>query len=88
MSYGNIKISSKKSLEGSLACLFVCCAVGSGVFWGIHLFEYIVFVGALGATLAELIPGIDDNVTIPLISGAAMTFAVWRLDATLPSILG
>jgi dolichol kinase len=47
-----------------------------------------VFVGALGATLAELIPGIDDNVTIPLISGASMTFAVWRLDAVLPGILG
>lgn len=97
MSYGETKLliisnvfglpPSKKSLEGSLANFIICFIVGCGVFHGIYLFEYIVFCGAMAATLGELIPGIDDNVTIPLLSGTAMTVAMWRLGVTAP-ILG
>ena len=67
--WGRIKLFSRKSLEGSLACFIVCTAVALLI--GLH--PVVAVVGALVATLIELLPtGVDDNVTIPLISGLAM----------------
>ena len=67
--WGRIKLFSRKSLEGSLACFVVCTAVALLI--GLH--PIVAIVGALVATLIELLPtGVDDNVTIPLISGLAM----------------
>ena len=67
--WGRIKLFSRKSLEGSLACFIVCTAVALLI--GLH--PVVAIVGALVATLIELLPtGVDDNVTIPLISGLAM----------------
>ena len=67
--WGRIKLFSRKSLEGSLACFIVCTAVALLI--GLH--PIVAIVGALVATLIELLPtGVDDNVTIPLISGLAM----------------
>lgn len=67
--WGRIKLFSRKSLEGSLACFTVCTAVALLI--GLH--PFVAIAGALAATLIELLPtGIDDNVTIPLISGLAM----------------
>ena len=67
--WGRIKLFSRKSLEGSLACFIVCAAVALLI--GLH--PIVALVGALVATLIELLPtGVDDNVTIPLISGLAM----------------
>lgn len=87
ISYGNTKIfGGKKSLEGCLAMFFTCFAIGVGIFNSVDLFEYIAVAGALAATLAELIPFVDDNVTIPILSGLAMTLAVWRIGAVLPVV--
>lgn len=96
MSYGETKLlmvsnifglpPSKKSLEGSFACFVTCFLVGCGVFHGVFLFEYIVFFGAVAATLAELIPGIDDNVTIPLLSAFSMQVAMMRLGVEAPHL--
>lgn len=52
-----------KSWEGSLAMLIICTIIGYMI-----LGPYGIGVGII-ATLVEKIPGIDDNITIPLISG-------------------
>lgn len=68
--WGRTKIFPPKSLEGSLACFSVCLLAALA-----HRLNPIVAVtGALTATIAELVPlGINDNFTIPIISG----FAIW-----------
>lgn len=67
--WGRIKLFSRKSLEGSLACFTVCTA--AALLIGLH--PVVAVAGALVATLIELLPiGVDDNVTVPLISGLAM----------------
>lgn len=71
--WGRIKLFSRKSLEGSLACFVVCTA--AALLIGLH--PVVAIAGALVATLIELLPvGVDDNVTIPLISGLAMHLLV------------
>ena len=68
--YGRTPIGHK-SLEGTLACFIVCLliALPAGVNGATAL------TGAAVAALAELIPWtfINDNIAIPLFSGAAMT---------------
>ncbi len=53
-----------KSWEGSLAMLIVCVTIGY-LFLGL----FGILIGTL-VTLVEKIPGIDDNITIPLLTGA------------------
>ncbi len=68
--WGRTKILGKKSLEGSAACFFVCAAIAL-----VTLNPVIALIGAFVATVVELIPvPIDDNLTVPLISGAVMHF--------------
>ena len=68
--WGRTKLLGKKSLEGSTACFVVCVAIAL-----VKLNPIIAIVGALVATIVELIPfPIDDNLTVPLISGAVMHF--------------
>ena len=52
-----------KSWEGSLAMLIICTSIGY-----ITLKEYGILIGAV-ATLTEKIPNIDDNITVPFITG-------------------
>lgn len=66
--WGRTKLIGNKSLEGSAACFIVCAAIS--LFW---LNPIIGLVGAFVATLVELLPlQIDDNLTMPLISGVVM----------------
>ena len=51
-----------KSWEGSLAMFIICSIIGYG-FFGI----YGIVMGVL-VTLVEKIPGIDDNITVPIIT--------------------
>mmetsp|Transcript_40943 Transcript_40943/g.132671 ORF Transcript_40943/g.132671 Transcript_40943/m.132671 type:complete len:283 (+) Transcript_40943:100-948(+) len=73
----------KKSLEGSLAMFAVCFATCCSVFLSVELREYPAFAGALAATLVELHEpfGINDNLTIPIISSLAMQWAFSRVAA-------
>lgn len=73
----------KKSVEGSVG-MFVCCFVfGCTIFSQVHLREYAVFVASLMATLTELYEplGINDNVSIPVLSSLALT---WGFHRTFP----
>ena len=68
--WGRTKLLGKKSLEGSAACFVVCVLIALA-----KLNPVIAVIGALVATIVELIPvPIDDNLTVPLISGAVMHF--------------
>lgn len=68
--WGRTKLFGRKSLEGSTACFVVCTAIAL-----VKLNPVIAIIGALVATIVELIPfPIDDNLTVPLISGAVMHF--------------
>ena len=74
--FGRRRVFSK-SLEGSFACLASCLLIGilmSRLTTAIAL--PVAMVGAVSATIVELLPvPIDDNLTIPLISGGLMTLA-------------
>ena len=77
--YGRQVVCSSKTLEGSLACLASCLLIGmvmSRVNPAITL--AVALVGAVSATIVELLPiPIDDNLTVPLISGGIMTLIMY-----------
>lgn len=70
----------KKSFEGSVAMFVVCFVFGCTIFSQVHLREYAVVIAALTATLVELYEpfGLNDNVTIPVLSSMALTFGFER----------
>ncbi|HYQ96279.1 MAG TPA: SEC59/DGK1/VTE5 family protein [Candidatus Eisenbacteria bacterium] len=69
-SIGKTRLLGGKTLEGSLACLAVCYGL-TLLMPGIPF--YVGLVGALTATLFELLPiPLDDNFRIPLSAGFAM----------------
>ncbi|CAJ1388987.1 unnamed protein product [Effrenium voratum] len=60
---------------------------GCTIFSPVHLREYAVVIGSLVATLTELYEplGINDNVTIPLLGGVALTFGFARTYSCEPA---
>lgn len=68
--FGRHRLHNGRSLEGSLAMFAVCVLIAKwvgGFAWPLSL------VGAAVAAAAELYSGpVDDNLTVPLISGAAL----------------
>jgi dolichol kinase len=67
---GDALRNSRKSLEGSLACLFMCLVAAV-------LIPHIpLWVGVIGAVVATAVEGIklpvNDNFSVPLISGLCM----------------
>ena len=68
--WGRTKLLGTKSLEGSAACFIVCAIIAL-----VKLHPVIGIIGALVATIVEMLPfPIDDNLTVPLVSGAVMNF--------------
>jgi dolichol kinase len=67
----------KKTLEGSLACLFSCLVVGLSISrLSLTMSPLVASYGAIYATLVEALPiDADDNFTMPLLSAIAMTVA-------------
>ncbi|MCB9090976.1 MAG: hypothetical protein H6621_11970 [Halobacteriovoraceae bacterium] len=86
--YGREKFLPNKSIEGTLTCFLVCYtlsffylkAIGAS---GNDLFYFSIFAGMIGA-FSELMSAfkIDDNLTIPVISGLGLTL----LNSILPII--
>ncbi len=72
--FGRIKLF-KKNLEGILACLVGCLIVGfTWRYIGLGVSSWAIVTGIIGAAVAESLPRpVDDNLTIPLISGLVMT---------------
>lgn len=69
-----------KSLAGALTNFLLCFSIGIVVFkMAVHPHPYFFSsIGAVGATLGELIPGVD-NLTIPILSGLLMTMTVYLI---------
>jgi dolichol kinase len=71
--YGKMKFYDK-TIEGSLAGLFVCLL--SGYLVQLSLPLVVVFSGAFAAMFIELLPiSIDDNFSVPLFAGTIMVIA-------------
>lgn len=71
--WGKIKLRGK-SLEGSSACFLACLTIGAILASFTHIPFFVVIAGALCVTLIELLSlPINDNLTIPLVSGVIMT---------------
>ncbi len=70
-----------KSLEGSLACLISCLAVGMLMTsLSPSLALPVVAYGAIWATVVEMLSiNVDDNFTMPLFSASAMALATFCL---------
>lgn len=75
--YGRTKIGSK-SLEGTAAFILTCLVVGLFLLplAGIRLTPWVVAAGSVIAAAVELVPFGNDNLSIPILSGAAMTLLV------------
>lgn len=75
--YGKTKIGGK-SLEGTAAFIVAGLFVGLVLLplAGMRLSPGIVAAGAVIAAAVELIPVANDNLSIPILSGAAMTLLV------------
>ncbi len=88
---GRTRLLQKKTLEGSLACLATCFVLGVVLFHQVGTpwvgAAQVAIIGAVAAAVAELLPlRIDDNVTIPVVSGLALMVAAKAMgvDVTLP----
>ncbi|MFN3698629.1 MAG: glycerol-3-phosphate acyltransferase [Dictyoglomus sp.] len=75
INFGSRKIfkNSEKTLEGSLAFLSTSLTVAFFLWFKGLMPFHIVFLGALVASIIEAVPNpIDDNFSVPVISGAVM----------------
>jgi len=74
LEFGKIKIG-KKSLEGALACFFVCFLIG------LIFFDFrIALLCALAATIIEMLPTLllfSDNLAVPLLTALFLKIIVY-----------
>lgn len=83
--FGNVAIVGKKTIEGTATMFVSCFALGFFCFYKVGLWEYPALVGAVAATIVELLSGmppfryVNDNLSIPVLSGLALTIAQYRL---------
>lgn len=77
--YGKDKIMPNKSLQGAVAGFFTCYLISlfymmNSTVLGTHILIFSIVAGVIGST-SELVSAfnIDDNLTIPVLSGLGMT---------------
>ena len=69
-------IKDKKSVEGTLAYIGSMIIFGYILFTSTEISLWILIIGCLVAPMVELLSmGVNDNLTVPIISGAIMTLA-------------
>lgn len=72
LQYGKVKIFNK-TLEGSIAFFSACLMAGFIFSHYVNLPAFIWLIGALSATITELLPlGVDDNFSVPIVSASTM----------------
>jgi len=72
--YGVARFPNGKSFGGTAAMLAVCAGLGVAI----SGFGAVALAGAGVAAIVELVSlKVDDNLSVPLVSGAAMTFTAW-----------
>lgn len=70
-------IKDKKSVEGTLAYVGSMLIFGYILFTSLQISFWILLIGCLTAPVVELLSmGMNDNLTVPIISGAMMTVAL------------
>jgi dolichol kinase len=68
--WGKIKITRSKTLEGTIAFFLTCLIIGFILRYLNFPFEKkAILLCALGTSMVELIPYLDDNLTVPLVAG-------------------
>lgn len=75
--WGTFRFSNGKSIEGTTAFFISAVAVGYLFFPAVS--PFIIYLTALGATAAEFFEskiGIDDNLSIPLVSGFILNLII------------
>lgn len=74
---GRIKIIQNKTLEGSF-CFFFCCVAIGFIFkkLGFNFSWSAIFTSSFLASMVELIPYIDDNISVPFT--AAIIFEIFK----------
>ena len=75
--------AGKKSVEGSVAMFIACIVVGLFLFAEEPLAEYPVVLGAVVATIVELMEpfAVNDNLSIPVFTGLALHLGFLRMGA-------
>ena len=77
--WGRTKLLGRKEFRGKCR-MFRCLCTAIAL---VKLNPVIAIIGALVATIVELIPfPVDDNLTVPLISGAVMHFLMLLMHST------
>ena len=80
--FGKDKLFPHKSLQGTLGGFLVCTIVTAFFLYQMEIATKTVLlmsmIGGLSGAIAELLPlKVDDNLSIPLVSGAFMLLAFW-----------
>lgn len=77
LAYGRHKLFDK-TIEGTLAYIGCMITCGYFIYTSIDISLIVLIIGGITATFSEFFPmGMNDNFTVPIISGAAMFLAVF-----------
>jgi len=77
LGYGKHRLFSK-TLEGTLAHLMACIVAGYILYLHIDIPLIVALLGGITASLVEVLPfGVDDNLTVSVISGAVMVIVLY-----------
>jgi dolichol kinase len=86
--WGRIKLPGKKSLEGSLALATLCSLVGTVILVGLGGLTLgtavlVAVLSGIAAAFAEWLPikKVDDNFTMPLVTGAVASLLLLAVGA-------
>jgi dolichol kinase len=65
--------------------MLACSCIGMCIYGELYLSEYAVFLGAFAATVTELYEpfGLNDNLTIPMVSSLVLQLGLSRIEECL-----